>query len=188
LLYTSLHRRDSSSGEFVLGGQAELQDLAFSAQQVLSHGPNDDVMPIDPALQSYQPGDDEYTADNYPHAARQDAVMFSIEDLPNGTIEREEINLDGQPGPVLDSVSPGTVPNGLHAQPNVFVEDPPSPIANRNGVQFSPLPPNAQRSGWPCPGVHVISQTPHRSHRKSSTPRTPSDRRRDSQESIKLEP
>jgi F-box/leucine-rich repeat protein 10/11 len=146
------------------------------------------MMPIDPALQSYQHGNDEYTADTYSHIARQDAVIFSVEDLPNGTVEREEIDLDAQPGPVLDSVSPGTVPNGFHTQPNGFVEDPPSPNANRNDIQFSPLPLNAQRSGWPCSSGHVTSQTPRRSHRKSSTPRTPSGRRRDSKETIKLEP
>ncbi|KAK7180215.1 hypothetical protein DPSP01_012028 [Paraphaeosphaeria sporulosa] len=187
-LYTSLHHRNSSSGEFVLGGHAELQDLAFSAQQALSsHGFDDDAMPIDPALQSYNHGNDEYSAD-LTHTPHQDAVMFSVEDLPNGAVERGGSSMDAQSGPVLDPVSPGTVPNGFHVQSNGIAEDHPSLHANRTSIQFSPLTPNAQRSGWPCPSSRKPSQTPHRSHRQSNTPKTPSGRRRDSKESIKLEP
>lgn len=145
-------------------------------------------MPIDPALQSYKHGNDGYLADTFSHSLHQDAVMFSVEDLPNGTTERVKTSMGTQTGPVLDLVSPGTVPKDFHVQPNGITEDPPSPHASRTSIQFSPLTPNVQRSGWPCPSGRKPSQTPYRSRRQSNTPKTPSGRRRDSKESIKLEP
>lgn len=187
-LYAPFHQRNSSSDEFALGGRAELQDLAFSAQQVLSQAPDDDTMPIDPALQLYRHVNDEMVMDGSPQVPHQDAVIFSVEDLPNNTLERVETSLEATVGPALEPVSPGNFPHGLHVQPNGSTEAPSSPHASRSGTRYSPLTPNAQRSGWLCSSAHKPSQTPHRSYRKSNTPKTPSGRGRDNGSCTKLEP
>lgn len=190
--YNTAHHRNSSSGEFIFGDTVELQDLAFSAQQALNQVQDDDLVPIDPALQSYDHGNDSMM-DTSPKAQHRDTVIFSVEALSHDAMEGVETSLNGQAAPVMEPISPGTAPNVFHIHTNGFTEDPQSPTSHRNGnlsVQFSPLTPSAQRSGWPGSSTRRSgqTQTPHRSNRKSHTPKTPSGRRRDSKESIKLEP
>lgn len=190
LVYNPLQHRNSISGDFGVGSTVELQDLAFSAQQALDHVHDDDVIPIDPSLQAYSHGNDTAMMDASPRTQHRDAVMFSVEDIPHDPMEGVDIGLEARSGPVMEPLSPGSGPNGLHVQLNGATGAPSSPRASRNGIQFSPLTPNAQRSGWPGPSGRKASQaqTPHRPNRKSNTPKTPSTRRRDSKDSIKLEP
>ncbi|KAJ4303321.1 JmjC domain-containing histone demethylation protein 1 [Kalmusia sp. IMI 367209] len=187
--HTPLHHRNSSSGEFGVGSTAELQDLAFSAQQALDQVPDDDAMPIDPALQSYNHENDLSIMDTSPQALHRDAVMFSVENLPNEILEGvEEASLNMRPGLSMESLSPGAGTNGFHGAANDFAGSHTSSHANLNGVLFPPQTPNGQRSTFAGSSGRKTSQTPYFSNRKSNTPKTPSSRRRDSKESIKLEP
>lgn len=144
-------------------------------------------MPIDPALHSYNHEIDEYPATS-PHVVHEDAVMFSVEEPPDGAIGRKEASMDAQSRPDLDSLSPGTIANGFHAQTPGNTEDYSCRNTNRAGIPFPPQTPNAQRTGWPSPSGRKPSRIPHLPHRLGNTPKTPLGRRRDSKESIKLEP
>ncbi|KAF1979480.1 hypothetical protein BU23DRAFT_522751 [Bimuria novae-zelandiae CBS 107.79] len=183
--YNPTHHRNSSLGEFIFGGTAELQDLAFSAQQALSHVPDDDMMPIDPALQSYSHHNDALMMDTSPQAPHRDAVLFSVEDLPNDPMDGVESNFNARE--FMEPISPGTGLNGFHAQTNGIAEATLSPHATRNGIQLSPPTPHAPRSGWSGPGGRKASQTPHQPTGMSTSPKTPANRRRNSKESLRLE-
>lgn len=192
-IYNPGRHRNASSGEFYFGGgTTELQDLAFSAQQALNQVPDDDTVPIDPALQSFE-HHEKPRPDASAQASQEDAVMFSVEDSLNDAMEGVEAGMNPrQAPPVMEPISPGTDTNGFRVQINGTLEDIPSPQDDRNGIRFSPLTPNAQHSGWLGSTFGSRkpnhTQTPHRSNRQSNAPKTPSSRRCDSKDSTKAEP
>lgn len=191
LVYNPARDGNSSSRDLLFGGPTELQDLAFSAQQALNRVP-DDTMPIDPTLQAYHQHADT-VAMEMPRAPHGDSVMFSVEDLSNAPMDGMHASSNPRLAPpVMEPISPGTVPNGFPLRTNGSAEGPPSPRDKANSLQLSPLTPNKQYLGWPGATSSARkpsqTQTPHRSNRKSNTPKTPSGRRYDSKESLKLEP
>lgn len=182
-----LHRRrESSSGDFGFGGAVELHELAFSARKALDQVADDDAMPIDPALQMYERGNDFAVADASPRAASGDAVMFSVEEFDHDPMEGvQHTGINGRSGPSIEPLSPIAGPNGLYGMPNGAGEPHTSPHANSDGSLVPPQTPNGPRSRYTSSSKRKASQTPHSSHRKS---KTPSHRRQDSKDSIKLEP
>ena len=191
LVYNSAHDGIPSSRDLLFGGPAELEDLAFSAQQALNRVPVD-AMHIDPTLQTYHQHNDTAAMD-VSRTSHSDSVIFSIEDLSNPPMDEVQVSSNAYSAPpVMEPISPGTAPNGFHVRSNGGAERPLSPRANPTSLHQSPLTPNKQYLGWPgaSSGARKFgkAQTPHRSNRKSNTPRTPSGRRCDSKESLRMEP
>ncbi|KAF3010584.1 JmjC domain-containing histone demethylation protein 1 [Curvularia kusanoi] len=157
------HPRQSLPHQFGMGGSL-LQDIAFSAQQALSQQPEEEPMPIDPALQGYS--HEEYPprsmGTSYP--PMNDMIISSIEQqhgihTPMDGVQYTEA--DGQQGPSIEPLTPGppTYPesgqhqNGHH-QVNGFMPYPPS---QRDAVRpvSSPVSPRHMRTASPTsPTTH----------------------------------
>lgn len=104
------HPRHSLPHQYNIGGSL-LQDIAYSAQQALGQHPEEELMPIDPALQGYS--HEEYpstgTASSYPPMG--DVVMSSIEPQhgnhePMSGIQYPQVN-GQQQGPSIEPLTPG---------------------------------------------------------------------------------
>ncbi|KAH6644040.1 hypothetical protein C7974DRAFT_348667 [Boeremia exigua] len=95
--------------QFNMGGSL-LQDIAYSAQQAL--GPDDEPMPIDPALQGYS--HDEYPSTSMPPSYSQtgDMIMSSIEQQRGSHEPMDGVQYpttNGQ-GPSVEPLTPGPLP------------------------------------------------------------------------------
>ena len=74
----AMHHRNSLPNALGMASTSELQGLAFSAQQALSEVQPEDLMPIDPGLQSYGYDEDTIMVDTSSLPAHRDTVMSSI--------------------------------------------------------------------------------------------------------------
>ncbi|KAH7354587.1 hypothetical protein BKA66DRAFT_430417 [Pyrenochaeta sp. MPI-SDFR-AT-0127] len=234
-----VHARHSLPNQF--SGGSFLQDLAFSAQQALDHSPDDDLVPVDPALQAYANENYQDMELEPSYHQNADSIMSSIEYQNGGPVPMDGIEMmgpNGEPhGPSIEPLTPGPPPlsSTIHVQTNGFasksaveqepVRHPSSPLspkdlsanshptssathtynpyitspATNNYNNFTtnsdfpppPITPNANASrsirGLNSSG-RKSSHTPSRGGRNSKTPKsTPSSRRCDSKDGIKLE-
>jgi F-box/leucine-rich repeat protein 10/11 len=239
-----IHARHSLPNQFSVGSSL-LQDIAFSAQQALARD-EDDLVPVDPALQAYASG--AYaTMDMTPsYETNGEGILSSIEQQVEGDTSMDGVEYEAQNGalhgPNVEAITPGPPPhndtvqanghpasNTAHIKANGFashpshnnaVRRPSSPVSPRQMSAISPGTDNYNTymssptmtqynnfttdSDFPPPPVtpatnlhrasrppnsssHKASQTPSR-HRGSKTPKsTPSGRRHDSRDNIKLE-
>lgn len=180
--------RNSLPSAFDHSSTAELQDLAFSAQQALSRVQPDGSMPIDPALQSSPQENDTMEVDSPHRPPHRDAVMSSIEhDDPMEGIE--ETARSERRGPSVEPLTPGPLVDGIDSQTNGVRLSDMSPDVNHIIDLPPPVTPVAPRSSQLSSSGRKTSQTPRPSNRKSTTPKsTPGGRRRESREPIKAEP
>lgn len=189
LVYNPIRQiRNSLPGRIGTENTTELQGLAYSAQQALDHVPIEDAMPIDPALQSFIHEQNTSAMEASSQEPHRDAVMYSIEDSPNNPMDivdhftRSEI-----PKPSVESLSPGSGPNGYPVGFNSVEEAHISPRTNRTEDLLLPVTPSAPRSARLGSSGRKPSQMTNLPIRKSNTPKTPSSRRRDSRGSQKME-
>ncbi|KNG44318.1 hypothetical protein TW65_08669 [Stemphylium lycopersici] len=149
-----MHSRHSLPGQFG-GGSSFLQDIAYSAQQALDQSPeNDELVPVDPALQAYTNGDytNMETANSY--HGNGDTIMSSVEYQPTDPMLMDGIELaqhNGEAhGPSVEPLTPGPPPhnettnaqaNGFASKPapeNHAVRHPSSPVSPRHVSAASP--------------------------------------------------
>lgn len=177
--------RHSLPHQFGMGGSL-LQDIAYSAQQALSQQPEEEHMPIDPALQGYS--HEEYPSrsmeTSYPQMG--DMIVSSIEQqhgthMPMDGVQYSEA--DGQQGPSIEPLTPGPPAyhdpgqhqNGLH-QVNGYMPYPPtqrdavrpvsSPVSPRHMQAASPTSPTTHNHNMFTTGSDFIPPvTPTASHR-----------------------
>lgn len=191
------HFHDRHSLPHQLGvGPALLQDIAYSAQQALAHGDDEDLVPVDPALQAF--ASNAYSAaigvaPMYP--AHDDTVISSIEHQPNGDAMMDGIEYaqnGGLHGPSMEPLTPGppndhhfVQTNGFAAKPIDYQEPvrrPSSPISPRytsaisptNGRHVFDYSPNAEVPPpvTPVAHHHKASRPPNSGHKASKTPRS----------------
>lgn len=208
------HSRHSLPHQFSIGGSL-LQDIAYSAQQALNQRPEEEMMPIDPALQEYANGDysPANMASSYPPMSNM--IMSSIEQQQHDHSESmdavEYSGMNGQhQGPSTDH-DQRRHQNGHH-QVNGYmpyssaqhdaVRPLSSPVSPRHIRAPSPTSPTTHDHNMFTTGSdfippltptapHLRASSAHKSksaQRHSRTPKsTPGHRRRDSKDSIKLE-
>lgn len=239
-----MHARHSLPNQLSVGSSL-LQDIAFSAQQALARD-EDDLVPVDPALQAY--ASNAYSAmDMTPsYATNGDRIMSSIEQQAEENLQMDDIQYadqnGGVQGPSIEPLSPGPPAhndtaharaNGysnletIHVKTNGFasyshnnaVRRPSSPVSPRHMSAISPGM-NTYNTYMTSPTMHHANHdynfttdtdfppppttpatNPHRAQtssahkanpaytpRASKTPKsTPSRRRHDSRDGIKLE-
>ncbi|EUC37318.1 hypothetical protein COCCADRAFT_23035 [Bipolaris zeicola 26-R-13] len=121
-----MHARHSMPSQFN-GGSSFLQDIAYSAQQALDQTPeNDELVPVDPALQAYTNGDYSNINAAASYHGNEDTVMSSVEYQPAESMPMngvEFIQHSGEPhGPSVEPLTPGPVPHNetMHTQTNGF--------------------------------------------------------------------
>lgn len=121
-----MHARHSMPSQFN-GGSSFLQDIAYSAQQALDQTPeNDELVPVDPALQAYTNGDYSNMNAVTSYHGNGDTVMSSVEYQPAESMPMngvEFIQHSGEPhGPSVEALTPGPVPHNetTHTQTNGF--------------------------------------------------------------------
>ena len=151
-LHSDIHSRHSLPNQFN-GGSSFLQDIAYSAQQALDQSPDDDLVPVDPALQAYANGDYAMDLANSYHT-NGDSVLSSVEYQPTDPMLMDGIELTGQiseqHGPSVEPLTPGPPPHNdtAHAHTNGFskpttehhaVRHPSSPVSPRHVSAASPL-------------------------------------------------
>lgn len=194
LMNGNVRHRNSLPNALDMTNTSELQDLAYSAQQVLGEVQTKDLIPIDPALQSYDHQDDTIMADTSPQSSHRDAIMSSIENVPYSLMKDAEMTAENeQRGPSVEPLTPGPAMDGIQDHLNGVKQthSPPEDnytVSNTISVAPPPRTPNAARSIRMPSSSHKPNQTPRSANRKSYTPKsTPGGRRRDSKESIKLE-
>lgn len=185
------HPRHSLPHQFNMGGSL-LQDIAYSAQQALSQQPEDELMPIDPALQGFS--HDEYppTSTAPPYAPTGDVIMTSIEQQhsshePMDGVQYPQAN--GQ-GPSIEPLTPGppSYPgsgqhqNGGRRQVNGYMPYPPtqhdavrpvsSPVSPRHVQAAPPTSPTTHNHNMFTTGSDFIPPVtptaPHRTAPSSS--------------------
>ncbi|KAH7080766.1 hypothetical protein FB567DRAFT_112762 [Paraphoma chrysanthemicola] len=116
----NIHLRHSLPNHFSAGSSL-LQDIAFSAQQALARG-EDELVPVDPALQAYASG--AYAAMDMTPAYQQngDHVMSSIEQPAEGDVPLDGVQYtqrNGEPhGPSIEPLTPGPPPHNDSAVQN----------------------------------------------------------------------
>jgi F-box/leucine-rich repeat protein 10/11 len=116
----NIHLRHSLPNQFSVGSSL-LQDIAFSAQQALARG-EDELVPVDPALQAYASG--AYAAMDMAPTYQQngDNIMSSIEQPAEGDISMDGVQYtqhNGEPhGPSIEPLTPGPPPHNdtIHVQ------------------------------------------------------------------------
>ena len=153
------HSRHSLPHQFSIGGSL-LRDIAYSAQQALNQQPEEELMPIDPALQAY--ANDDYSSANmlssYPPMG--DMIMSSIERQhgSHGSMDGVEYSdpHNQQHGPSIESLTPGPPShysnghheNGHHLPTNGYM---PYPPAQHDAVRplSSPVSPTHMRATSP---------------------------------------
>jgi F-box/leucine-rich repeat protein 10/11 len=128
-----MHARHSLPNQFSVGSSL-LQDIAFSAQQALARD-EDDLVPVDPALQAYASG--AYSAmDMTPsYGTNGEGILSSIEQQAEGDAAMDSAEFEtqngGVHGPSVEALTPGPPPHNdtVQAQTNGF--------ARMNGFQAS---------------------------------------------------
>lgn len=158
------HARHSLPTQFGTGSSL-LQDIAFSAQQALARD-EDDLVPVDPALQAF--GNGAYPAMDTTgmYLTNGDGIISSIEDQIEGDIPMDGIEFTTHNGaghgPSIEPLTPGPPPhndtinaqinghhtqeslhdkiNGfeLHASQDHAVRPPLSPVSPRQTSAISP--------------------------------------------------
>jgi F-box/leucine-rich repeat protein 10/11 len=140
-LHSDIHSRHSLPTQFN-GGSSFLQDIAYSAQQALDQSPDDDLVPVDPALQAYANGDYAMDMANSYHT-NGDTVMSSVEYQPTDPMLMDGIELadqDGEPhGPTIEPLTPGPPPHNdtAHMHTNGFSS---KPTTEHHAVRHPSLP------------------------------------------------
>lgn len=121
-----MHARHSMPSQFN-GGSSFLQDIAYSAQQALDQTPeNDELVPVDPALQAYTNGDYSNMNAATLYHGNEDTVMSSVEYQPAESMPMngiEFIQHSGEPhGPSVEPLTPGPLPHNetTHIPTNGF--------------------------------------------------------------------
>jgi F-box/leucine-rich repeat protein 10/11 len=117
-----IHTRHSLPNQFSVESSL-LQGIAFSAQQALARD-EDELVPVDPALQAYAGG--AYSTMDMPrsYATNGDNVMSSVEQQAEGDVAMDGIEFTTQNGglhvPSVEPLTPGPPPhnNTVHAQTN----------------------------------------------------------------------
>jgi F-box/leucine-rich repeat protein 10/11 len=104
-----VHHRNSLPATLGMSNTHDLLDLAYSAQQALVHVLPADMMPIDPALQSYDMEGDTIMVDTSPQAAaHRDTIMSSIENTTDAHMQGVEIiEVEEYRGPSIEPLTPG---------------------------------------------------------------------------------
>ncbi|KAF2031906.1 hypothetical protein EK21DRAFT_62234 [Setomelanomma holmii] len=113
------HLRHSLPNQFSVGSSL-LQDIAFSAQQALARG-EDELVPVDPALQAYASGAYAAMDMNQAYPQNGDGIMSSIEQQAEGDLPMEGVQYNGKPhGPSIEPLTPGPPPHNdtIHVQSN----------------------------------------------------------------------
>lgn len=169
-LIGDMHSRHSLPNQFS-GGSFSLQDIAYSAQQALDQSPDDDMVPVDPALQAYANGDynGDYAAMENSYPNNGDTVMSSVEYQGNDAMLIDGIELgdaDGEPhGPSVEPLTPGPPhnDNASHVHTNGYtskgpvehhaVRHPSSPVSPRHVSATSPTT-NTYNSYLTSPAQH----------------------------------
>jgi F-box/leucine-rich repeat protein 10/11 len=167
-LHSDLNSRHSLPHQFN-GGSSFLQDIAYSAQQALDQSPDDDLVPVDPALQAYANGDYAMDMANSYHT-NGDTVMSSVEYQPTDPMLMDGIELTGQAGeaegPSVEPNTPGAPPHNdtAHAHTNGFsskpavehhaVRHPSSPVSPRHVSAVSPVANNNYIPYMTSPATH----------------------------------
>lgn len=191
-----VYARDSLQTPSRAGGSMEFPDtMMYSPEDEVF---TEDSIPIDPALQSYDDkrNDNAHAVAATPDPPHRDTVVSSIENFVDDPME--------------DVVETGQHElNVLTAEPRTPAPPPHKPhYHQQNGVNpspsspLSPLAPSILSIGSRKPAVPTLpnstragsqgrkpSHTPRPSNKVTNTPKsTPGGRRRDSKESIKMEP
>ncbi|KAH7410452.1 hypothetical protein DE146DRAFT_644993 [Phaeosphaeria sp. MPI-PUGE-AT-0046c] len=142
-----LQTRHSLPTQFSVGSSL-LQDIAFSAQQALARD-EDDLVPVDPALQAFANGAYSAMDTNGAYATNGDDIVSSIEDQIEGDIPMDDgyaMQNGGGHGPSIEPLTPGPPPhNGTtHVQTNGHsMHD--STHAKLNGFDLNPSQDHAVR-------------------------------------------
>ncbi|KAF2845425.1 hypothetical protein T440DRAFT_276995 [Plenodomus tracheiphilus IPT5] len=91
-----MHTRHSLPNQYS-GGSFSLRDIAYSAQQALEQSPEDNLVPVDPALQAYANGDynGDYTHMGPAYPPNGDTIMSSVEYQANEGMVMEGVELTG---------------------------------------------------------------------------------------------
>jgi F-box/leucine-rich repeat protein 10/11 len=141
-----MHARHSLPNQFSVGSSL-LQDIAFSAQQALARD-EDDLVPVDPALQAYANG--AYSAMEMApsYASNGNGIMSSIEQQAEGDMHGSEYATQngGLHGPSMEPLTPGPPPHNdtAHAQSNGYTA--PDPLhVKTNGFAHQSSHNNAVR-------------------------------------------
>ena len=234
--HNEAHTRHSLPNQFS-GGSSFLQDIAYSAQQALDHSPDEELVPVDPALQGYANNNYTRMDMNQAFPVHDDSIMSSVEYAANDALLMEGIEMAGPNGeihgPSMEPLTPGPPPhndttnvhtNGFVSKrpsTNHAVRHPSSPVSPRHVPTLSPMASHytphldspvsknynnfTTNSDFPPPPVtptanssrsmrgpnssgSKVSQHASRGSRNSKTPRsTPSGRRGNSKDGIKLE-
>lgn len=148
-----IHARQSLSSQF--NGSSFLRDLAYSAQQALNQNPDDDFVPLDPALQGFANGTYP-SADLAPsYEQNGDSIMTSIEYQNGSTVPMEGgdyVRQQTEPhGPSVEPLTPrppsrsDTIhvhTNGLTSKTTCKQDSkrrPSSPISPKDASMTSPI-------------------------------------------------
>jgi F-box/leucine-rich repeat protein 10/11 len=183
----AMHHRNSLPNALGMGSTSELQGLAFSAQQALNQVQPEDLMPIDPSLQSYGYDEDTVMVDTSPQSAHRDTVMSSIEHVAEGLFDGiEDRPSSARRGPSVEPLTPGPMTDDLAAQSIGVKEDNP-PRENDVVMVAPPITPSAPRSARMSFSGPNPSRTPRPANPNSSTPKSTSGGLR-RENSIKIEP
>jgi F-box/leucine-rich repeat protein 10/11 len=155
------HPRHSLPHQFDIGGSL-LQDIAYSAQQALNQQPEEELMPIDPALQGY--AHEEYApagmAPSYP--PNGDMIVSSIEQQHGNHGQMDGVQYSEangqQQGPSIEPLTPG--PPAYH-----------DPVQHTNGHHqmngYMPYPPTQHEA------VHRYSSPVSPQHVRAPSPTSP---------------
>ncbi|KAF2134584.1 hypothetical protein P153DRAFT_278420 [Dothidotthia symphoricarpi CBS 119687] len=210
-----LHTRHSLPHQFSVNASM-LQDVAYAAQQTFDHDPEDDMMPIDPALQAYNNADYSPMNMTTPQPNNGDTIISSIEYHPTTTTTTTtspttDADFPARQGPSVEPLTPGPPPfpnTSHHPQTNGYtthhLSSPvsptnTSPTSNNYNMYTtaSDFPPPPITPTTTAATTATAATRPYRapntnppssSRKASKTPKsTPGFRRRDSQHHIKLE-
>jgi F-box/leucine-rich repeat protein 10/11 len=165
-----MHARHSLPNQFSVGSSL-LQDIAFSAQQALARD-EDDLVPVDPALQAY--ASNAYSAmDMTPsYAPNEDGIMSSIEQHAEGSLQMGSINYANEDsavqGPSIEPLTPGPPPHNSTANTHTQTNGYSNPHAKTNGFSHShnnavrrPSSPVSPGSGLNNYNTYMTSPTMH---------------------------
>ncbi|CAO2654379.1 Nn.00g111120.m01.CDS01 [Neocucurbitaria sp. VM-36] len=157
-----MHARHSLPNQFS-GGSSFLQDLAYSAQQALDHDPDDELVPVDPALQVY--ANENYRDMDMAPAYHQngDNIMSSIEYQTGGPVPMDGLEFtegNGElHGPSIEPLTPGPPLHAdtIHVRTNGF--------ASKSAIGLESVRPNAVRHpSSPVSPRHMSAASPTASH------------------------
>lgn len=182
------HPRHSLPHQFNIGGSL-LQDIAYSAQQALNQQPEEERMPIDPALQGY--AHDEYaTADMAPSCPPTGDLIVSSIEQQHGTHEPMDgvqyTETNGQPqGPSIEPLTPGPPAyhdpgqrENVHGQENGYIQRYSSPVSPQHVRAPSPTSPTTHNHNMFTTGSDFIPPlTPTAHHRTAASSTHKSGRR-----------